>query len=893
MVASPIQGKTPFEMNVTNVRTAGATGTIAPDSSLTLVGYGIGWASAWIGLGWVMAVSGILVLTACLATGQSPVQTVWDFEIYAPLHPNPQVRRAQFNELNGAIEAGKGRLTLEGGADQVLGDIEAKWIPGSIPRGSEGGLHQAPFVRGVIFYDPAIKGNLKDKDHYQVEFRLFVSGKRDDRSGVWRATKKYLADMGFVDGYAYETKDFERLMGSMPGGKIHAMVEEQARKRLMNVAADPVIKDPAPIISVYVRSEGTTPVIAIPNMPSGEAARMPPDTRAVLLPAQSAGEGEQPAPDMTTKGKNFARYEVILHAVSDINASQSTTDLNWWGGLGDGALLEARMGALLSVRCTSEQAKKIARQPEVAQIRMPRGPVVALSMNSNPPKTQAVPRGQTANSPLVVIHHDFQGWREMVGKTLPAGTVLVDLTRERNPGLLPDPYPTPPGGIGPGAKLAEACGGRDGTAPILIRIDPKSPAMIRRLALALAGERYPNELLLVRQGEAREEISRLTGQVVRAEEARDAAEANTEGDSAEQLALRKKAREAIEDLNRRINLLSRLDQEVVFFQADLLALAKVGVVVSGISWLEGHPQGALGGVSRLIEESLQGRLIWIQVIAETRSQVWAGALIDRDDNGFAELRSGVTPHDAEFIPLVWKRPGEKENKGGKFRLTVQHHEAHHPELVRTRPEMFRSPLNKLRPVVVYQDANARPGDPWVIVGQGDGLALKIQQDASGASWEQQVDVVMDKAGRYAVRLEADPAPDVVPRELASMPASRRRHTASVRMLLASLEESGTPQWASASGWLPERPEWVAMPGLAGGCVTVGPSPATRVSDLMLGLPCKPEIGIEGDLPIRSDSEKLFNKAGKTAAEALLWWGRGQSIDQTRARFRRIALGPGY
>ena len=219
----------------------------------------------------------------------------------------------------------KGRLTLESGPEQVLDDVQANWIPGSIPKGAEGGLHKVPLVRGVIFYDPAIKGNLKDKDHYQVEFRMFVSGKRDDRSGVWRITRKYLSDMEFVDGYGYETDDFQSLMGSIPGGKLHALVEEQARKRLLNVAADPVIKDPAPIISVYVRGEGATPVVPVPETPSGEAARMPPDTRAILLRAAPAAEMEQPSPDseQNAKASKFERFEVVLHAVSEINHPQS------------------------------------------------------------------------------------------------------------------------------------------------------------------------------------------------------------------------------------------------------------------------------------------------------------------------------------------------------------------------------------------------------------------------------------------------------------------------------------------------------------------------------------------------------------------------------------------
>jgi len=840
-----------------------------------------------------MALTAPFLLAAFLSTGQAANQARWDFELFAPLHPNPQVRRRQFGELLAAIKTGKAQLKLEAGVEQVLEDAEANWIPGSVPQGAEGGLNQLPYVRGIVFYSPTIKGNLMGKQDYLVECRIFVAGKRDERFGVWSATKRYLAQFDYIDGYAYETADFTKLMGSFPGGRIHPLVEDQAKRRLTSIATDSVVNNPAPINSVYVRGEGRASSSAAPPPPVGESAKMPPDTRIVLVPPKPPADGDPPMVEAPAEQPKFTRYEVILDAISRKESTQSANDIQWWGTLGEGALLEARLGSLLSVRCTPQQARLIASKPDVAQVRLPRGPVVTPSPVAGQTKAPVAIRGSSASSALVILHHDFQGWREQVGKSIPEGTVMVDLTRERNKELVPDPFPTPAGQSGPGTLLAIECAKTTKVAPVLARIDPRSPAMLRKLVLALTGERYPPELLLFRQGEAREEISRLGGQLIKAEEAREAAETSTEGDASEQLALRKKAMEAVANINKRINELSRLDQEIVFFQSDLLGLSKAGVVVSGISWLEGHPQGGLSGASRLIEESLRGRLVWIQIVPETRPQVWAGLLSDRDGNGFAELRTGVTPHDSEFLPLVWATNAEGGNKSGKFRLTVQHHEAHHPELLKSRPDLFRSPINRIRPVVVYQSADATSGDPWTILGQGDGVALKLQQDPSGASWEQQVDIVIDKPGKYAVRLEADPALDVVPREVGSIPASRRRSAAQVRMILSRLEGDGHPRWAQASGWLPELPEWVAMPGMAGGTVTVGPIPAVASSDLMPGLLCKPEQGVEGTLPLRGDHPLIFKKAATTVGEAIRAWSAGQAVDRTRARFQKAGEQAGY
>ena len=843
----------------------------------------------------------LLAATACAQ--QPPAATKWDFELLAPLHPDPQLRRGQLKQIISSLGACQAKLNLdEAGIDQVIEDVEVRWLPGSISRGSEGKLAMIPFIRGVIFYDQAIQGALKDLDPYRIECRLFVSGKREERSGVWRATQKYLQPMGFLDAFAYDTLDFSKIMGSIPGGKIHLLVEEQARKRMLNVASDPIIKDPAPIVAVFVRAEGAIEPLPTFTVPVGDAARMPPDTRAVLAlpPPMAPADGdkaEKPAGNDAAPPQPVqvaVRFEVILEQVSRPDASQDAKDLPWWSELGEGAVLEARLGSLLTVKCTADQARLIARQPGVAQVRFPRGPAMKMpGSGNNNGQTKPSVRTATADSPLVILHYDFQGWREQLGKGLNPATLLVDLTKERNPGLVADPFPTPAGGIGAGTKLAIESTRGVGTAPVLVRIDPNSPAMIRRLVYALVGERYPNALLSIRQGEAREQINKLTSQLVRAEEGVDAAESSAEGDSAEQLKRLKEARGVVADLNKRINALTRIDQEVVFFQADLLGLAKAGVVVSGISWLEGHPQGGMAGVSRLIEDAFRGRLIWIQSVPETRAQVWSGTLADRDGNGWAELRVGVNNHDAEFLPLSWKSTGEGVAGPRRSRLTVQFHEAHHPDLVKGRLDLFSKPINRLRPLVVFQPVTALSGDPWSVVAQSDGVALKLQQDANGASWEQQVDVDMSAPGRYAIRLEADPAQDVVPRELASTSSYRKRYEAPVRMILSAIDATGTPQWAEASGWRPERPEWVATPGLADGIITVGPASALAASDILPDMKAKPEIGLAGPQPLRQETDELLRAMGRTASQATRSWMRGQGAAQTRAMFQKIDAQSGY
>lgn len=76
-------------------------------------------------------------------------------------------------------------------------------------------------------------------------------------------------------------------------------------------------------------------------------------------------------------------------------------------------------------------------------------------------------------------------------------------------------------------------------------------------------------------------------------------------------------------------------------------------------------------------------------------------------------------------------------------------------------------------------------------------------------------------------------------------------------------------------------------------MTVGPIPAVPSSDLMQGLVCKPEQGVEGALPLRGDHPLIFKKAASTVGEAMRAWSAGQALDRTRARFQKVGEQAGY
>src|SRR5262249_45401901 len=146
---------------------------------------------------------------------------------------------------------------------------------------------------------------------------------------------------------------------------------------------------------------------------------------------------------------NPARMQVILAE------TPGRDDRSWQQQLlrsVPGLVIEGRLGQIVDVVAPPDRAPQLAAMPSVSTVRLPRA---ALHQDQKPedPATdvQAVLRdsgiermhgrgyrGQGVG--LAVIDSDFRGFGPFVGRQLPAGTRLVDLTAERSPDVQPDPY---------------------------------------------------------------------------------------------------------------------------------------------------------------------------------------------------------------------------------------------------------------------------------------------------------------------------------------------------------------------------------------------------------------------------------------------------------------------
>jgi hypothetical protein len=97
----------------------------------------------------------------------------------------------------------------------------------------------------------------------------------------------------------------------------------------------------------------------------------------------------------------------------------------------------------------------------------------------------------------------------------------------------------------------------------------------------------------------------------------------------------------------------------------------------------------------------------------------------------------------------------------QIRLTVQWREPHDPDYFMRagEPDYYRKPLATLKLVLLKQrdfDAHGVPADLFEAVVQSTGLPQRLEYTPAGAVYEIALDFTVDKAGRYALRVEKQP-----------------------------------------------------------------------------------------------------------------------------------------
>ncbi len=404
---------------------------------------------------------------------------------------------------------------------------------------------------------------------------------------------------------------------------------------------------------------------------------------------------------------------------------------------------------------------------------------------------------------IALIDSDFAGWEGLVGKDLPAGTHLVDLTRERNRDLQPDPFPTK-AGLGSGTRRAVALARTAPEAELtLVRIDPAAPYMLYQVARAINGDAYPSLNLENRAAGLEEERRQLDARhdALIEERKRILEDFNQEGDIVKR---REEYRRKQAELERDRRAHFQRLQTYFDHEKAVRSLKGVRVVASALAWGDGFPAGGLG---RYFDDRPFRAALWFWPAGEGRGQSWAGLFRDEDGNGVMEFIPPGTPlppgaWTPELNFLSWRGAGQQATAdipaGTRLRVSLQWREAHDSRYQQVGEDRYREPLARLRLVVLYQPDPAgatRPADDLEVVGQSAGLPQRLEHTATGAVYEQTVEWVAPKAGRYAVRIEGKAPEGILPRGEAALPGQTRSTELRLRLFVSTLEGAGRAIWA--------------------------------------------------------------------------------------------------
>ena len=400
---------------------------------------------------------------------------------------------------------------------------------------------------------------------------------------------------------------------------------------------------------------------------------------------------------------------------------------------------------------------------------------------------------------VAVIDADFSGWRGLVGTRLPDDMRMVDLTRERNDDVKPDPEPGDGKTPGHGVHMALAVLRAAPEAEIvLVRIDPAAPYMLQEVARAMNGE--TPRLREPRQPPGRASTPSASSSTRRPrlllEERRHFLNQFTDATQKEILLKRKEKGVITSDEEEQLKQIldyeayekrqadwDRRDQEYheaverfLRLEKGLIGLKSVRVAASGLVWDDGHPADAGIALTRYFDDQPFGSALWFQAAGDARGQAWTGPFRDDDSDGVLQFDSAEgSPNDSLWARrldfLAWAPDGGKTTldlpAGARVRISLQWREAHDPEAGRPGEDPYLKPLADLRIVVLSQPDPAgatRPADDMDVVVQSVGPPQRLQATPSSAVYEQTVLLQVAKAGRYAVRIEGTAPTSTRPRD---------------------------------------------------------------------------------------------------------------------------------
>lgn len=638
-------------------------------------------------------------------------------------------------------------------------------------------LLREPHVKSLLLMPVGYQLPEEAEQRVKVQLMLADNLPLDRQRVLTEQIRERLAPLGFQEKVGYDHRGFTRMVGTIPVSEVETLLRDlRGQPSGWLVPDQPIASLPTPIrnvspvlvTEVLPEPEGLPAERPLPPEPPPGQDKFTADLRALL-----AQEGETAKP---------LRLEIILARAPEPD------DPTWKRELtlaAPGAMIEGRLGPLVTLTTTGAQAAALAALPGVSGVRLPRSGALRAGAALDATalgRLQAV--GRVAKGVLIaIVDSDFHGAAALIGKQLPARSRILDLTSECSPAL--DPAATQTKGAGNGTLLALATAKVAPDAElILIRVDPLAPYQLLTIARALNAEPIRTECLDQRRDELVAEGDRL--QVLRRELL---SERNLVLSSFGQDDESRQKRQAYQDKQSELereekSYQQRLDR-FLQLQRDLQRLRIARAVVCGLVWNEGYPVGGSSPLSRYLDDYPLRAAIWLQATGDTNGQAWSGWFRDYDGNGVLEfappetrLRPGRWTSELNFLgwqphqgPALAELPAK-----ATVRLSVQWREAHDPALWRSPDDLYRQPIAPLRVVVLRQrdpSGVKLPVDDLEVVAVSSGLPQRLLNTPGAATYEQSLNFRVEQPGVYALRIEGRPPSSIRPANLpmpAGMPA---------------------------------------------------------------------------------------------------------------------------
>ena len=818
-----------------------------------------------------------------------------------------EVRSSKFREMLRNFQALKfDRVVTEDNEDDDI-DPSAQSMAGTIPSANGRALLSDPRVQSVLLYPADWKFPADPKSRVRVLFDLSTGRTGGQQKAFRDQVLVRLAQLGFADNVAYDSRNYSIVRGTLPSGLVRTMLRDlRTLPDGWFLSETPLEFNPQPFSTarairvvevlgpVSVERNGrltTVPIAAAPkDFPSAEKLT------GEVLDALAA------APEKPLRVEVQFDRAVLS---SDLRTLTSFLDLETRldGTYGDIGAFSLSRASLLA---------KIAARPDVVTIRLPTAATPSrLPATERPPAPKEVPKKEpeepkkdasiptpsillasmqvapkdildvTGLRPLhergfigtgvraIVIDTDFGGAEKEVGKGLGAKTRILDLTSLRNAGLDPEPSA---GGTGHGTLVALAM---QKTAPgaelLLVRIEATTPFRLTEILRAVRGDKMPIAGILNRREDVTGEATLLASErAVVAKAYRNAFD--NIGDEEESRPARTKATEDFKGLQAKEVALTRKFDRLDRISGMMLGIKGTDIVVCPLTWNFRFAADSSSGLTQEIDELLarprspvvrNGSKIvppplWIQAAGDTRGQAWSGRFSDPDRSGNMQFLPSELPLPAgrwgrDLMFLGFSPFGSASvadlPAAGKVRVSMQWREPTEPGLPETD---YREPISSLELQILRQldpSGETLPSDEMEPAARSVARPVRLAKEANYAVWEQSFEVTIAAAGRYALRLEGKKPGNIRPYGSASVPQQDTEWDLRPRILLEVLDESTAAKGRAVFLDAPQGIGFVSVPADARNALAVGSLDASNrpMADSAVGAGSVTELRLKPDI----------------------------------------------